>query len=373
MRRSATVEALERACAEDPGRAACWSRAAEAREALGMDAAEAWRRAVDRNPRDAQTLTQAAVAAESRGNTAHAERLLLQAEKYNHLWLPRWTLANFYFRQNRKTEFWKWMSSALDRSYGDPTAAFRLCSAAGGHASFLLDHVLPASPEILNAFVQFLIREKSYPDLEYAAAQYAKLAGASEQSQATAALTAAADALVTAGRVNGALRIWNDLANRRYIPYPSWSAASPLVNGTFQTPLPSPAFDWRPSREEGIQTIFGAPMDGVKISLSGAQAVDAELLSQYLALPPSRRFRLAFEYQTPQIGPDESGLYWRAGGVIGDELPSAGDWETGWVKFETAEAPNVTLYKLALIAGRKPGKARMQGEVWVRRVRLESY
>jgi hypothetical protein len=65
--------------------------------------------------------------AELRGDLAGAEKWLLDAARVDHQYEPRWTLANFYFRQQRIEEFWKWIRSALDVSYGDRGAAFDLC------------------------------------------------------------------------------------------------------------------------------------------------------------------------------------------------------------------------------------------------------
>lgn len=372
LRASRTVDEIERACGADPHRADCWSRLAEARETLGMDAADAWRRSLDANPRDARSLTQAAAAAETRGDPQSAERLLLDAARYNQLWLPRWTLANFYLRQKRTNEFWGWMHSAFERSYGDPTAAFRLSFTAGATSDFLLRHILPQEPGILDAFVHYLINEKRYADVEPAAMEYARQAGPEDRAPVASALTAAADALLVSHRLDGALRIWNDLSRRGYIPYSAWSAESPLVNGNFQSPLPSPGFDWRAGRTEGVTAIFGAPMDGVKITLSGRQPVNAEVLSQYIVLAPGRNYRFAFDYQTPQIAAGESAFYWKIGAIHSNDLADSNDWEHASMRFATLPSDRLTLEKLTLVAGRREGSARMQGEVWIRRARLES-
>ena len=58
---------------------------------------------------------------------AGAERWLLDAARVDRQYEPRWTLANFYFRQQKMDDFWKWMRAALEVSYGDRVAAFDLC------------------------------------------------------------------------------------------------------------------------------------------------------------------------------------------------------------------------------------------------------
>lgn len=371
---------IERACLADPGRASCWARLAEARELLGADASPEWRAALERNPRDPSVLAQAAISAESQRAFPEAERLLLQAESYNRLWLPRWTLANFYYRRNRKPEFWQWMRAALERSYGDLTAAFHLCRDAGGNAGFLLDKVLPDTPEIRRAFVSFLIAEHQLDDLPTAAERYASAASPSDQQNVTAALIASAESLVTSHRAEPALRLWNHLAARNYIPYGSWSAESPLFNARFQKPLDPPAFDWRTPADEGVTVLFGAPVDGVKISLSGRQSEHADLLTQYLVLQPARRYHFAFEFQTPGINTAETALEWVANDVeTGDpyliESPALASpaWTRQSIWLQTPKDARPRLTRLSLVAGRKIGFARMQGEAWFRRMRMEAH
>jgi hypothetical protein len=370
-RSSQTLAELERACSLDLQRASCWARLAEAREALGEDGFAAWQQSLTLNPRDASVLVQAALSAESRGDLHTAERLLVQATVYNHLWLTRWTLANFYFRHSHP-EFWTAMRSALERSHGDPTAAFRLCRDAGAGAAEMLDRVLPQVPEMYEAFVRFLISEGAIDDLPAAAERYAKQATPAARGSVASALTAAVHMLLAAGRAQEALTIWNDLAVRGYIPYPAWSAEVPLVNGKFDPPLSTPAFDWRAPRSEDISPNFGTPPGGVKISLSGRQPEDAEILSQFLLLRPRSRYLLSFDYQTPGITADESALYWTILQTRSETLASS-TWQRISVRFEIPAGEQPSLAKLALVAGRKHGHARMQGEVWIRHMRLEAY
>lgn len=370
-RSSLTLEQLEQACAADPGRASCWARLAEARETLGEDAAAVWQKAIAADPRNAAALTQAALAAESRGDPKTAERLLLQASEYNQLWLPRWTLAGFYYRQ-RRPEFWTSARAALERSWDDPTAVFRLCRDNGAGAQYMLDHVLPQTPAMLKAYVWFLIREGGVGDLPAAAERYARQSSVLERVNVTNALIAAADALIHAGRTQPALDLWNYLAGAGYIPYPAWSAESPLVNGRFHPPLATPAFDWRTPNTEEVTANFGTPLDGVKIGLTGRQPENAGILAQFVVLQPGLRYRFSFDYRTPGIGDDDSALYWSILDTRTQALASS-TWEHVSVRFEAPAGSEPQLTELVLVAGRKHGRARMQGEAWVRHVRLESY
>jgi hypothetical protein len=88
--------------------------------------------------------------AEARGDTASAERWLLDAARVDHQFEPRWTLANFYFRQQKTDAFWTWIRAALEVSYGSRDAVFDLCWKASPDASVILARAIPDRP-ILNS------------------------------------------------------------------------------------------------------------------------------------------------------------------------------------------------------------------------------
>lgn len=371
LNRSGSLEEMERACATDPGRAACPADLAAARESVGQDGSAAWRRAIDLDPGAAPVLTQAALAAESRGDIAVAEKWLLQAERYSHTWLPRWTLANFYYRHQRLPEFWRSMRDALARSYGDRRAAFRLCRDAGATPAFLLENVLPPTPDILNAYVHFLIEEHETDGLLAAGMRYAATVPVGDRAKVSETLLAATEALLAADQPGPALQFWNLLCARRFIPYSRWDPQSPLVNGNFHPPLATPAFDWRTPATTGVMVLFGVPADGVKISLSGQQPEDAELLAQFVCLKAGYRYRFAFDYRTLNIAPEETGLRWRIGEYSSRYL-AANEWQNSSLDFSVPDAAGSGLAKIGLIAARRAGHARNEGEIWIRRARLEA-
>ena len=71
-------------------------------------------RAVELNPFDAESWIQLGLAAEmEEHNVASAERYYLQAWRVDRMFLPRWTLTNFYFRQQSPHEFFRWAEATL--------------------------------------------------------------------------------------------------------------------------------------------------------------------------------------------------------------------------------------------------------------------
>ena len=66
------------------------------------------------------------MALEESGRIAGAEKELILATSYSRKYEPRWTLAGFYFRQNKIEPFWFWARAALNVAYRDPELLFDL-------------------------------------------------------------------------------------------------------------------------------------------------------------------------------------------------------------------------------------------------------
>jgi hypothetical protein len=102
------------------------------------------------------------------------------------------------------------------------------------------------------------------------------------------------------------------------------------------------------------------------IALDGHEPENCDLLEQYLALAPSRKYRLRFRYQTDDIAA-RSGLRWRISAGAGGEILSesadlASEQETdATVRFTVPVA--VHLARLALGYQRTPGTTRIEGRV----------
>lgn len=371
LSRAVEPSQIAAACELTPGDAACLTAIARRTEELGGDAGPQWKRAIAANPRSATALTQAALSAEVGGNLVEAERLLTQAARNNQQWLPRWSRANFYLRQNRMDEFWPALRLALERSWGDRTAIFRLARMAGATTPFLLDRILPDSNILRESYLRFLIRDNLAPDIPAVAARVLDRNSQIENGL----LVAACEALVQAHRASDALALWNRLAREGRIPYAAWTPLSPVANPGFRTPFLAGAFDWRVPTLAGIDMLPGATPGGAKIFFSGRQPATAELLLTVVYLPGSKRYRLAFDAQTRGIATG-SGPRWRVWDWLRPPAQLAVSqplYGTDWhhVELPLDAAPSDTLLRLVLAAESVAGRLRPEGEVWIRNVRLE--
>src|ERR1700730_7708308 len=114
-------------------------------------------RALALNPRHAAAWIARGLEAEAAGDQKKAKASLLQAAEIDHLYLPRWTLANFYLRAGDLPQFWRWARRAAEVTY-DPAALFQLCWRVSGDAQEILQQAIPDTPVLREAYLDFLVR-----------------------------------------------------------------------------------------------------------------------------------------------------------------------------------------------------------------------
>lgn len=367
MNKARTAAEMRAAAAADPRNDLHLIRLAQKLEEDGQPSLDAWRQAIAVNPRRDLSLTQAAIAEELSGSPAEAERLLLQAEQYNHLWLPRWSLANFYARHNRASETYHWAHEAMLRSYADPGALFLLCRSSGASDAELLKSIIPATPRALGAFVYFLVRRNEPDSLEPAASAYLKSAQVSgtRPIEKVETVSAAITALIAADRPEPAWRLWTSLKAAQLLPY----AEGPLVNPELKLPLNPPAFDWRIPVVPGVETLRGVPENGIKFTFSGTQPENAELLGQDLYLRGDSEWTLTFEYETRGFTQAKTGVQWKLNGSdTVQDLALTEEWKTASVTWEVPPG----LHRLSLQIVRVNGQPRVEGELRLRGLQLKA-
>ena len=199
-----------------------------------------------------------------------------------------------------------------------------------------------------------------------------------------------------------ALEVWNDLAAKRLIPYPSLdSARGPvLINAGFEKPCIQQAFDWRFSPVPGISAVQEEAPPLLRFEFSGKQVEHAELASQFVALAPARSYRLSVTYRVdtafagplaPTAAGADTGLYIHligptatnlnqnfAAGLLTDAplpdlAPHTAQTQTQSFPFTTPGSRlhnEPLLYRLALTEDRTLGTTRFEGSVQIQRFQL---
>src|SRR5579863_2792028 len=317
----------------------------------GEDSAALLERAAAINPLSSAPRIRLGLTAETRGDMPAAERWLLEAARVDHQFEPRWTLANFYFRQARDVEFWKWMRAALEVSYGDRARTFDLCWRLSQNAQEILERAIPDQPEVLGAYLTYVLGEH-----RNAAGPVAVRLAAMRDPAYTSMLEAACDALLDSGNAADAREVWRLLAR---------PAPGGIVNGDFARPTVNHGFDWRLLESVGVTQIHLDP-SGHRIQLSGKQPEACALLRQIVAVEKGKQYDLRWETRTQGIAL-LSGIEWS---VAGRHAPvaAAEDWQKGVVSF-TASAD---LVPITLVYRRPTGHPRAEGLIEIRSVSLKT-
>ncbi len=154
--REQTPESVARAIDIEPRNADFLALRALQLDYDGADSTAVLEREAALSPMSSAPRIRLGLAAEIRGDNATAERWLLAAANIDRQYEPRWTLANFYFRQQRTDDFWKWTREALEISYGDRRPAFDLCWRMG-HGTTILNRAIPEQRDVIAQYLWFVM------------------------------------------------------------------------------------------------------------------------------------------------------------------------------------------------------------------------
>jgi tetratricopeptide (TPR) repeat protein len=330
----------------------------------------ALRRAVALNPRDAGAWIELGLRYEAGGNLPPAERALLRAAQESRLYLPRWTLMNYYYRRHDAERFWQWAGEAVPMAWGDPLPLFQLCGRVREDGE-LIARLDIRQPEWRAAYLFYLLD-----------AGHAELAGPAvrrliEDQRAAGAplLLAACDRLLGAGRPGDARAIWDGLIAARQIPGGTGRSRSGalLYNGDFAMPPIGRGFDWRLSEIEGVGAAREEAPVGLRLTFSGGQPENTEPLAQLAPVEPDTAYELRFNYRTSGIAA-EAGPNWRiddatrGSSIAAGESLASEETAAGRVPFVTP--PGCRLVRVALACQRRPGATRISGFIVLRNVEL---
>ena len=295
----------------------------------GVDSTELLERAAALQPMSSAPRIRLGLAAESRGDFRAAEKWLTEGAHVDHQFEPVWTLANFYFRRGDAQEFWTWIRSALEISYGDRRPAFDLCWRMSNDGGEIFRRAIPEQHDVLASYLNYLLEEKRTGAIAPVAR---KLASDADRREL---LLSACDALIAAQSAQA---------------WPLWRAMG-YADVSFESPRVNRAFDWQRIESPGVVHLeIDQPRSMHRITLNGSQPESCDLLKRVLHLEPGRRYVVEWQSQ-----PDVPGIEWR----IADQHA---DLKAGPLEFTAPSefAPLVLSYR------RPQGQVRAEGslELW---------
>jgi hypothetical protein len=307
---------------------------------------------------NAQAAIELALQDEAEGQYGEAENQLLAAFSVDRTFLPRWSLANFYFRRNNLPAFWMWAKKAAEMPTEDMSPLFELCWHVTPDAGEIAKSIVNDDPSLVRQFLSFLIVKDQWDPLATVAPRLVRV-GDPETDRAF--LLEAVNRLVAANNGAGASRVWRSMIEQRWV---AGDATLPN-NGDFnREPLPV-AFDWNLPEYPGLHSWPGS--SGLETEFTGEEPENSIIAEQYLTLPPGS-YSLNYSYHTTGIAPG-TGIRWQIldakTSIVmaeSDPLSSETQSQAGW-SFVIQQG--VPLQRLRLAYQRTPGTPRVAGTLLV--------
>jgi len=370
-------DSVARAIGMEPGRALYRAGLGELLASSAGDARATLRKSVELSPSDANLRIRLGLELETWGEFAEAERELLASAQISAKYAPRWTLMNYYYRRGVREEFWRWTRQALETSYRDRRPVFDLCWAMSPSPAVILDRAVPARRPVRLDYAWYLATRGEWTTAAALMKDLAREAHPGEQDR----LVGFVDALLNVKLFPQATAVWNSLARRSVVPFdpPEPKTGSGITNGDFASPPSAHGFDWRIVPTDGV-FIAHDPARGLSLSLSGTQPETCEILHQYFPVEPLQYYRLECDYQnsTSRLFNHlrAGGLEWRV------QLPGtrepwraifnlSGEEGDHHDRHEFLAPRGVSMARLVLLHHRQRGAMKMEGDVLLKRVKLQ--
>lgn len=302
---------------------------------------------------------------ESDGDFHRAEELLLQASEVDRTYVPRWSLANFYFRRDNFPAFWKWIRRATETPAEDIGSLFELCWRISPDPKKIEANIVEENPNVARQYIVFLIG-KNQPSAAVNPALHLLRAGDQEWDHTL--LFTLLDGLIHVNDPIGASAIWNRLVGLHRIVADASFPNNPQFS---RDPLPVD-FDWNFPAERGLHSWPGS--SGLETEFSGDEPENCVIAEQTIFLPPGN-YTLESSYRTRNILPD-TGIQWqilesRSDNILATSVSLSSD-TAARVVLPFVVGADEQLLRLRFAYNRALGTSRVSGSVVVTSVRIQS-
>lgn len=302
---------------------------------------------------------------EAEGDFGRAEKLLLDAYEVDHTYLPRWSLANYYFRRDNIPAFWAWARSAAEMPADDIGPLFELCWRVSPDPERITGAILNEKPELIRQYLGFLLAK----DQLLAAANVApRLVHNSEPETDRPLLFSIVNRLVAVNDAAAANALWHLLIERHWVVA---DTTVPNNAGFVREPLPV-SFDWSLPEYPGLHSWPGS--SGLETEFTGSQPEDCTIAEQAVALTPGN-YTMAYVYRTSDI-PTDTGIRWqiidaKSNAVLADSPDLSSD-ELKHSVLAFSVPAGAALLRLRLAYRRALGTPRISGTLVVRSTQIQA-
>lgn len=300
---------------------------------------------------------------EAAGDYAGAEKLLLDAFTIDRTFLPRWSLANFYFRRDNMPAFWMWARRAAEMPSDNTGPLFELCWRVSPDPNEITQRILNNNPEIVRQYLNFLLVKNQLP----AAAGIAqRLIQFGDAEADVPQMFSVVNQLIAAHDGNAAETLWKILQERHWVEADSGTPNNPNFA---RDPLPA-GFDWALPSYSGLHSWPGP--SGLETEFSGVQPENCTIAEQTIVLAAGN-YEMDYSYRTSGI-PPQTGLRWQIL-ATGAETPLA---ESPDLSSETPSSakvmfsvpPEASLLRIRLQYQRTLGTPRISGTLVIPSIQI---
>ena len=303
---------------------------------------------------------------EAEGDFARAEKLLLAAFEVDHTYLPRWSLANYYFRRDNMPAFWAWARSAAAMPADDIGPLFELCWRVAPDPEKITGAILNEKPELIRQYLGFLLAKDQLPAVANVAP---RLVRSGEPETDSPLLFSVVNRMVAANDAAAANALWHLLIEQH------WVVADATVpnNADFgREPLPV-SFDWTLPEYPGLHSWPGS--SGLETEFTGSQPEDCTVAEQAVALTPGN-YTMAYTYHTSDIPPG-TGIRWqiidaKSNTVLADSPDLSSD-TLNHSALAFSVPPGASLLRLRLAYRRALGTPRISGMLVVLSTQIQAH
>lgn len=302
---------------------------------------------------------------EADGDFARAEKQLLEAFDVDHTYMPRWSLANFYFRQNRMPEFWAWARNAAAMPNEDIGSLFVLCWRASPDPEQISKAILNENPDMIRQYIRFLLGK----DQAGAAAEVApRLFRTGDSGSDRPMLLSIVNTLILSKNATAASTLWRHLIDQNWV---FADTNVPYNPGFLRDPL-GVGFDWSLPEYPGLHSWPGP--SGLETEFSGSQPEDAAIAEQTVVLKPGK-YAMSYSYRTTDIL-STSGIRWQIvdakSEAVLEESPFLSSEALSYSGFGFSVPAGTPLVQVRLDYRRALGTPRISGMLDVSSTRIQA-
>ena len=306
------------------------------------------------------------------GDNATAEKDYLKAAEVNHMFLPKWTLTNFYFRQQQRDAFFHWTKEtlAITPYASDPVFA-QMWQMTENEEE--LNAAIPDRPRILLQYAWYLSNAKQYQSIPRAVERLVRAVGRDDPRKwgRDDLLAAGEDHMLASGYLKPALQVWSTLKDAGWLSQSVPNEQNPLTNGDFSQRFYRHGFDWVGLENVGTRVEQYPETPELHISFYGDEGEDITLLQQYVAVAPESAYALNWHAEGEELT-EPSGISWHLHPVQGSNVSEviSGDLLGQDKTWQFVAPKDSRTFLLTLEYARPAGVTRARGSVSLKSVTL---